>query len=138
MLKVLKCILVVLAYIHTYFNLSSYYRNSFRGYLWIFNVKQSCLTYFLSNWLLCNGKINAEIIDFHSLFFASLIWWLVGSAGLIVGHPFDTLKVRLTLTYLIWVLARIIISDTFKKFMPMGVILALPPYKVPTSKIGRH
>ena len=85
-------------FIHNYSYLSSYYRNSFRGYLWIFNVKQSCLTYFLSNWLLCNGKINAEIIDFHSLFFALLIWWLVGSAGLLVGHPFDTLKVRLTLT----------------------------------------
>ena len=127
MLKVLKCILVVLAYIHTYFNLSSYYRNSFRGYLWIFNVKQSCLTYFLSNWLLCNGKINAEIIDFHSLFFASLIWWLVGSAGLIVGHPFDTLKVRLTLTYLIRVLARIIISDMYIQEIYGGHFG--PPYK---------
>ena len=72
---------------------------------------QAKLTDFLPNWLLCNGRINAEIIDFHSLFFALLFWWLVGSAGLLVGHPFDTLKVRLTLTYLIRVLARIIISD---------------------------
>ena len=76
-------------------------------------------------------SLQKYVIDFHSLFFALLFWWLVGSAGLLVGHPFDTLKVRLTLAYLIWVLARIIISDTFKKFM--GVLLD-PPCKYLSSK----
>ena len=73
--------------------LSSYYRSSFRGYFVNFQCQAKLLDWFFAKLVIVHWQNHCRN-NRHSLsFFALLIWWLVGSAGLLVGHPFDTLKV---------------------------------------------
>ena len=89
--------LALLTYLDKYLYLltyiSSYYRNSFRGYFVNFQCQAKLFDWFFAKLVIVQWQNHCRN-NRHSLsFFALLIWWLVGSAGLLVGHPFDTLKV---------------------------------------------
>ena len=94
----------LLTYLHKYSYLLIFLLQKFLPRLFVnFQCQAKLFDWFFAKLVIVQWQNQCKN-DRHSLlFFALLIWWLVGSAGLLVGHPFDTLKVRLTLTYLIWV-----------------------------------